>query len=157
MNPANIQAQAQKIVEYEAKRAKMLAEYNHCITYRTDKRPITKINYRIDRVSKEATMRIERDNQPLSLVVLQKFGLKQLGFSEWIEVHTLASKGKVFQRENEFHLATTVQLIRQQSAIQRGTLEAEEMLKKLEYTIEARNDVNQARKIVKENLDDGGM
>ncbi|GJW07130.1 hypothetical protein Tco_1569553 [Tanacetum coccineum] len=94
INPANIQAQAVKMAEYEAKRAKMLAEYNHYITYRADKRPIIKINYRIDRVFKDATMRIKRDNQPLSLVVFEKFRLKPLGFSEWIEVHTLASKEK---------------------------------------------------------------
>ncbi|GJV30909.1 hypothetical protein Tco_1391309 [Tanacetum coccineum] len=119
INPANIQAQAVKMAEYEAKRAKMLAEYNHYITYRADKRPIIKINYRIDRVSKDATMRIKRDNQPLSLVVFEKFG--QLGY------------------------------------IQRTSPEAEEMIKKLEFTIEARNDVEQARKIVRDNLDDGGM
>ncbi|GJY81465.1 zinc finger, CCHC-type containing protein [Tanacetum coccineum] len=39
-------------------------------------------------------MRIERYNQPLSLTVIEKFGLKQLGFTEWIEIHALASKGK---------------------------------------------------------------
>ncbi|GKC63572.1 hypothetical protein Tco_1096170 [Tanacetum coccineum] len=33
--------------------------------------------------------------------------------------------------------------------------EAEEMIKKLQLTIEARNDVEQAKKIVKDNLDDG--
>ncbi|GJT83915.1 hypothetical protein Tco_1058257 [Tanacetum coccineum] len=38
----------------------------------------------------------------------------------------------VFQREEEFHLATTAQLIRTQSSIQRGTLKAEEMYKKIE-------------------------
>ncbi|GJX99854.1 hypothetical protein Tco_0356873 [Tanacetum coccineum] len=222
MNPANIQAQAQKIAEYEAKRAKMLAEYNHYITFRANQRRITRINYKIDRVNKDATMRIKRDNQPLSLTVFEKFRLKQLGFSEWIKVQALASKGKgkaidtllknlkakfewikaqarklglplpsellafgltpaekkrkraseildevfvkedirvdgmhrnlipfkellVFQREEEFHLATTTQLIRLYSGIQRNTPEAEEMYKKLEYTIEARNDANQAR------------
>ncbi|GJU97618.1 hypothetical protein Tco_1326889 [Tanacetum coccineum] len=59
----------------------------------------------------------------------------------------------VFQREEEFCLATTAQLIRLHSAIQRGTLEAEEMFKKRDMTIEARNDVNQAREIVQDNLD----
>ncbi|GJY74293.1 hypothetical protein Tco_0478724 [Tanacetum coccineum] len=59
----------------------------------------------------------------------------------------------VFQREEEFHLATTAQLIRTQSAIQRGTPEVEEIFKKMELTIEARNDVTEARRIVKENLD----
>nr|GEX27824.1 hypothetical protein [Tanacetum cinerariifolium] len=66
MTPAEIQAQAQKLAEYETKRAKMLAEYNHYITYRADKLPITKISYKIHKVSKDATMRIKRNNQPLS-------------------------------------------------------------------------------------------
>ncbi|GKB49622.1 hypothetical protein Tco_0900375 [Tanacetum coccineum] len=55
---------------------------------------IIKINYIIDKVTRDATMRIERDNQPLSLTVMDKFGLKQLGFTEWIEVQALAAKGK---------------------------------------------------------------
>ncbi|GKA56005.1 hypothetical protein Tco_0755077 [Tanacetum coccineum] len=37
-------------------------------------------------------MRITRDNQPLNLIVYDKFVLKMLGFSEWVEVHALASK-----------------------------------------------------------------
>ncbi|GJX43037.1 hypothetical protein Tco_0259713 [Tanacetum coccineum] len=228
-DPNMLNLQQFSTFEYEAKRAKMLSEYNHYITYRADKRPITQINYRIDRVSKDATMRIERDNQPLSLVVFEKFGLKQLEFSEWIETQTeklglppppeliafglsaaekkrkrtseilkevfvtediivdgmhrnlipplgvVGSRGLVitepesgifyyngnydlvFQRENELHLATTAQLIRQLSYIQRTSLEAKEIIKKLEFTMKARNDVEQARKIIRDNLDKGGM
>nr|GEU37484.1 hypothetical protein [Tanacetum cinerariifolium] len=63
----------------------------------------------------------------------------------------------VFQREEEFHLATITQLIRIQSAIQRDTLEGEVMFKKIELTIEARSDVTKAKKIVKENLDGLGQ
>nr|GEZ60775.1 hypothetical protein [Tanacetum cinerariifolium] len=55
----------------------------------------------------------------------------------------------VFQREEEFHLATTVQLIRVQKSIQRGTSEVDEMFRKLKLTIEARDDAAQAREIVK--------
>ncbi|GJY61041.1 hypothetical protein Tco_0461698 [Tanacetum coccineum] len=51
-------------------------------------------SYKINNVSKFATMRIKRNDQPLSLTVYDKFVLKQLGLSEWIEVHTLASKNK---------------------------------------------------------------
>ncbi|GKE82166.1 hypothetical protein Tco_1552166, partial [Tanacetum coccineum] len=220
-------------------------------------RPITKINYKIDRVTKDATMRLERNNQPLSLTVMKKFGLKQLGFTEWIEIQALASKCKskatytllrslkakfewiktqagklglsppsklttfrltpaekkrkrtsdmiqevfvqedirvdgmernlippqgvvgspglvinepkagifyyngnfdlVFQRENEFHLATTAQLIRQLKHIKRDTPEGKDMVKKLQFAIEARDDVNEARRIIRENLDDGLM
>ncbi|GKE22174.1 hypothetical protein Tco_1433686 [Tanacetum coccineum] len=63
----------------------------------------------------------------------------------------------VFQREEEFRLATTTQLIRIQSAIHRDTLEGVEMFKKMELTIEARSDVTEARKIIKENLDGLGQ
>nr|GEV76296.1 hypothetical protein [Tanacetum cinerariifolium] len=162
---------------------------------KADKRPITKINYIIDKVSKDATMRIERDNQPLSLVVLQKFGLKQLGFSEWIEVHTLASKtkGKAIDtllknlkakfewiktqagklglpslpELSAFGLSAAKKKRKKASEIlkevfvtediKRGTPQAEEMMKKLKFTIKARNDVEQATKIIRDNLDDGGM
>ncbi|GJV42185.1 hypothetical protein Tco_1420625 [Tanacetum coccineum] len=62
-----------------------------------------------------------------------------------------------FQRENELHLATTPQLIKLQNDIQGNTLEAEEIYKKLEFAIVAKNDAVEARIIVKDNLDDGGM
>ncbi|GJU47048.1 hypothetical protein Tco_1204314 [Tanacetum coccineum] len=191
---------------YEAKRKKMLDEYNHQISHRVDQLPITKIIYRVNS-SKEAYMKITRGNDPLNLTVYEKSRLKTLGFSEWLEVHALTSKSKgksidlllqslrakfewwnlippigiegsrgrviiepesgifyyngnfdlVFQREEEFHKATTAQLIRLKGAIQRGTLEAEEMFKKIELTIEVRNDVNQARKIIQDNLDGLGQ
>nr|GEW73355.1 hypothetical protein [Tanacetum cinerariifolium] len=63
----------------------------------------------------------------------------------------------VFQREEEFHLATTVELIRLHGAIQRGTLEVEEMFKKMKLKIEARDDVIKARKIIQDNLDGLGQ
>ncbi|GJU69136.1 hypothetical protein Tco_1255395 [Tanacetum coccineum] len=81
----NVEAQKAQLAEYKAKRAKMLAEYNHYIHFRAHPGRITKINYKIDKVTRDATMRIERDNQPLSLTVMEKFGLKQLGFTKWIE------------------------------------------------------------------------
>ncbi|GKF99550.1 hypothetical protein Tco_0301241 [Tanacetum coccineum] len=60
-------------------------------------------------------------------------------------------------REDEFHLATTSQLIRLQNGIQRNTPEAEKMYKKLEFAITAKDDANEARKIVKDNLDGMGQ
>ncbi|GJZ27498.1 hypothetical protein Tco_0571751 [Tanacetum coccineum] len=137
----------------------MIDEYNHYITYIADKLPITKINYKIDKVTKDATMRIEQNKQQLSLTAYEKFVLKQLGFSECIEIPTLASHVKsksndlllknIKAKEEEFHLASTAQLIRFQNAIQRGFPEAEEMFAKLELTIKARNDVTKARKVAK--------
>ncbi|GJX61733.1 hypothetical protein Tco_0294633 [Tanacetum coccineum] len=83
----------------------------------------------------------------------EKEKLKTLGFSEWIEVHALASKTK----KEGFHLATTPHLIRLQNGILRGTPEAEEFFKKMELTIEARDDANQARKIIQDKLDGLGQ
>ncbi|GJZ93377.1 hypothetical protein Tco_0665442 [Tanacetum coccineum] len=143
----------------------MLDEYNHYITYKADKLLITKISYKINRVTKDAIIRIERNKQPLSLTVYEKFMLKQQGFIEWIEIHSLAFKVKSKsndlllrnlkakgKREEEFHLTTTAQLIRHQNTIQRGCLEAEEMFTKLELTIKAKNDVTDARKVLKDSL-----
>nr|GEU71238.1 hypothetical protein [Tanacetum cinerariifolium] len=63
----------------------------------------------------------------------------------------------VFQREEEFHLATTAQLTKLQSSIQKGTPETKEMINKMELTIKAKDDVEQARLIVKDNLDGLGQ
>ncbi|GJV63052.1 hypothetical protein Tco_1473880, partial [Tanacetum coccineum] len=68
-----MKAQAAKLAEYEAKRAKMLEEYNHYITFRADPLPITKISYKVDS-SKQASIRITRDNNPLNLTA-RKLGL----------------------------------------------------------------------------------
>ncbi|GKE58137.1 hypothetical protein Tco_1497322, partial [Tanacetum coccineum] len=49
--------------------------------------------------------------------------------------------------ENEFHLATTPQLIRIQNAINVNSESAQDMYNKMIYVIEAREDVVEARKI----------
>ncbi|GJW40431.1 hypothetical protein Tco_0066276 [Tanacetum coccineum] len=79
------------MAEHEAKMKKMFDKYNHQITHRADQLPITKISYKINS-SKEPTMRITRANDPLNVTVHERFKLKTLGFSEWLEVHSLASK-----------------------------------------------------------------
>ncbi|GKA53424.1 hypothetical protein Tco_0746739 [Tanacetum coccineum] len=171
MNPVNIKAQAQEIAEYEAKRAKMLKEFNDCINQRADELPITKISYRVSS-SYDVTMRITRGNDPLNVVVHDKFRLNTLGFSEWLKAQKLGvpppQKLSTFGisadnkkrkrtsnlikesfRESEFYLATTPQLIRTQSAILRNTPEAEEMYKRIEFAIVARDDAVEAKKIEK--------
>nr|GEY88323.1 hypothetical protein [Tanacetum cinerariifolium] len=80
-----------KETEHEAKKVKMMEEYNHLISFRVDKLPITKISYVVN-LNKEATMKITRGDNPLNLIVNLNFRLKTLGFSEWLEVHALASK-----------------------------------------------------------------
>nr|GEU91856.1 retrovirus-related Pol polyprotein from transposon TNT 1-94 [Tanacetum cinerariifolium] len=93
-NSSTIKAQKQKMAEHEAKRQKMFNEYNHQITHRVDQLPTTKISYRLS-YSKEATMRITRANDSMNVTVYDRFRLKNLGFSEWLEVYYLASKSKV--------------------------------------------------------------
>ncbi|GJV86464.1 hypothetical protein Tco_1530402 [Tanacetum coccineum] len=90
LTPATYKAQALKWQEHEAKKAKMIEEYNS-IFIRTYPLCITKISYTIDS-HKILTMRITRDNDPLNLIVFSNFRLKMLRFGEWIEVHALSSK-----------------------------------------------------------------
>ncbi|GJR32877.1 retrovirus-related pol polyprotein from transposon TNT 1-94 [Tanacetum coccineum] len=190
-----LRAQAKELYAYEAKRVKMLKEYNHFINFRDDLLPITKFSYRVNNSTKEATMKIIRNNQPLNLIVYEKFILKKLGFTEWLEKLgispppeltaidlPLAKKKAGMQRkrrakathevcfkedivvdgmhrnlqglENEFHLATTHQLIRIQNAINVNSESAQDMYNKMIYVIEAREDVVEARKIqaIKDSL-----
>ncbi|GKG32959.1 hypothetical protein Tco_0430469, partial [Tanacetum coccineum] len=93
LNPATVKAQTLKMAKHEVKRAKMLKEFNDCINKRANQLPIIKIIYRITS-SQDATMRITRGNDLLNVVVHDKFRLKSLGFSEWLEIHALASKIK---------------------------------------------------------------
>ncbi|GJR81698.1 hypothetical protein Tco_0152483 [Tanacetum coccineum] len=91
LNPSTFKAQALKWEEHEEKKAKMLKEFNKRISEKTSPMPITKISYVVNS-SKTATMRITRDKDPLNLKVYPDFRLRMLGFSEWLEVHVLASK-----------------------------------------------------------------
>ncbi|GKA35958.1 hypothetical protein Tco_0722449, partial [Tanacetum coccineum] len=93
LNPATFKAQALKWEEHEEKKAKMLNEFNKCISERTNPLPITKISY-VFNSSKTITMRITRDKDPLNLTVCLDFKLRMLCFSEWLEVHALASRNQ---------------------------------------------------------------
>nr|GEW60331.1 NAC domain-containing protein [Tanacetum cinerariifolium] len=166
--------EAQKWTEHETKKAKMMEEYKHQISFRADQLPIIKISY-VVHPNKEATMKITRGDNPLNLVVIDQakklglplpsalatFGmttkekkrnmkqfLKEVFVTENITVDGICSLSK----RRRIPSGTTVQLIRIQKLIQRGTPEADEMFRKLELTIKARDDVAQARE--KDNLDD---
>ncbi|GKC30498.1 hypothetical protein Tco_1037792 [Tanacetum coccineum] len=80
LTPDYMRAQEEELDVIEAKRVKMMDEYNHCINFRDDPLPITKFNYRVNNISKIATMRITRNNQPLNLKIYDKLVLKMLGF-----------------------------------------------------------------------------
>ncbi|GKF54319.1 hypothetical protein Tco_0161229, partial [Tanacetum coccineum] len=59
----------------------------------------------------------------------------------------------VFQRASEFHITSTVQLIRLQRRIVKDSLEAEEMYQLMNLEIKSRDDVVRAREKVEKNLD----
>ncbi|GKC59297.1 retrovirus-related pol polyprotein from transposon TNT 1-94 [Tanacetum coccineum] len=58
-----------------------------------------------------------------------------------------------FQRESEFHLTPTTELIRLQRQIKVYSKIAKEMFSRMNYVIEARSDCSKAREIVKKNLE----
>ncbi|GJT77154.1 hypothetical protein Tco_1043879 [Tanacetum coccineum] len=87
-NQATLKAQAKKWTEHEAKKAKILEEYNHQISFRVDPLSITKISY-VANSNKEATMKITKGDNPLNLIVHPNFRLKSLGFTEWLEAKKL--------------------------------------------------------------------
>nr|GEV07052.1 retrovirus-related Pol polyprotein from transposon TNT 1-94 [Tanacetum cinerariifolium] len=183
INLATVKDQTWKLAEYKEKKAKMLDEYNKCIYERVDPLPITKMHYKAKKLGLSPPPELVHFGKPVEDMkrkrteILQEVFVKENIVVD--EIHRnlipppgiVGSRGQVikepesgiffyngnfnlvFQREEEFHLATTAQLIKQQSAIQRGTPKAEEMIKKLELTMEARDDVIQARKIIQDNLD----
>nr|GEV07051.1 hypothetical protein [Tanacetum cinerariifolium] len=183
INPATVKDQTWKLAEYKEKKAKMLDEYNKCIYERADPLPITKMHYKAKKLGLPPPPELVHFGKPVEDIkrkrteILQEVFMKENIVVDGMHRNLIPSLGivgsrgqvikepesgiffyngnfdLVFQREEEFHLATTAQLIRQQSAIQRGTPEAEEMIKKLELTMEARDDVIQARKIIQDNLD----
>ncbi|GJT57813.1 hypothetical protein Tco_0992867 [Tanacetum coccineum] len=87
-NQATLKAHAKKWTEHDAKKAKILEECNHQISFRADPLPITKISYIVN-TNKEATMKIIRGDNPLNLIVHPNFRLKSMGFSEWLEAKKL--------------------------------------------------------------------
>nr|GEX41208.1 retrovirus-related Pol polyprotein from transposon TNT 1-94 [Tanacetum cinerariifolium] len=61
-----------------------------------------------------------------------------------------------FQRESEFHLTPTVELIRLQNQIKVDLEISKEMVSRMNYVIEARSDCLKAREIIEMNLDNFG-
>ncbi|GKE73453.1 hypothetical protein Tco_1535494 [Tanacetum coccineum] len=106
LTPEHRKAQEEELATYEAKRANMLEEYNHYITFREDPLPITKFSYRENVVVDG----MHRNLVPPEVVV----GSNGLVIKE-PESESFVYNGNfdlVFQREKEFHLATIAQLIR---------------------------------------------
>ncbi|GJX37706.1 hypothetical protein Tco_0251009 [Tanacetum coccineum] len=96
LTSAQLKAQEQVLTEIETKRIqhinKSREEYIRYISFKDDPLPITKFNYRVSKTTKIATMRIVRNNQLMNYKIFDDFKHKMLGFTEWIELHSLASK-----------------------------------------------------------------
>ncbi|GJR55697.1 hypothetical protein Tco_1406218 [Tanacetum coccineum] len=86
LTPAQLKEHEQELAEIEAQRIqhlnKMRDEYMHCINFRDNPLPITKFNYRVNKASKIAIMRITRNNKPLKYKIFDDSRLKMLGFIE---------------------------------------------------------------------------
>ncbi|GJW59222.1 hypothetical protein Tco_0105953 [Tanacetum coccineum] len=130
--------------------------------------------------SQDATMRITRGNDLLN-VVAKKLGVPPLPQLLTFGISNKDKKRKrtfeiiqeVFVKEDvvvdgmykklappsdsEFHLATTIQLVRLQGSILRDAPEGEEMFKLIELEIESRKDAVKAKEIIKDNLDGIGQ
>ncbi|GJX68433.1 hypothetical protein Tco_0304160 [Tanacetum coccineum] len=61
------------------------ARFHHSFTNARFYNPFTNSSELVNNSSKEASIRIIKDNQPLNLTINDKFVLKMLGFSEWLE------------------------------------------------------------------------
>ncbi|GKF19681.1 hypothetical protein Tco_0068319, partial [Tanacetum coccineum] len=123
LTPKHRKAHEKELATYEAKRANMLEEYNHWV--------FVKENVVVDRMHK---------NLVPPEVVVGSNGLVIKEPESWSFVYN-GNFDLVFQREKEFHLATTAQMIRVQNSIKTDYVEAREMFDKMIYVTKARNDV----------------
>ncbi|GJZ33968.1 hypothetical protein Tco_0579404 [Tanacetum coccineum] len=136
-----LEAQAAQLASFEAKRKRMLEEYNHYITYRANKLPIIKISYKIDKAKFEW---IKTQAGKLGIPPPPKLTAFRLFAAEKKRKRSLEIIKEVFVKEDIVMDGMHRNLIPPPG---RGTPEVEEMFKKIELTIEARNDVTEARRI----------
>nr|GEW32896.1 putative reverse transcriptase domain-containing protein [Tanacetum cinerariifolium] len=94
MTPKQLRAQGEELDAIEAKRFKMMDEYNYCMNFRADPLLITNFSYRIIKSIKISSIRAIRNKQPLKYKIFDNFKLKELVFNEWVELHDLTFKKK---------------------------------------------------------------
>nr|GEY75696.1 hypothetical protein [Tanacetum cinerariifolium] len=141
LTPEQQKAQEEELAAYEVKRAKRMEEYNHCITFRDNPLPITKFSYRVNNSTKEATMRITRNNQPLNLKIYDKFVFKKLGFTKNLALPKgVVGKVGLVIRETEAGIF-----------LYNGNFDL--VYDELIYEIESRLDFVKVREIIEKNLD----
>ncbi|GJU01412.1 hypothetical protein Tco_1111750 [Tanacetum coccineum] len=145
----------------------MMEEYNHQISFRADQLPITKISYVVNQNKEDMLLQSLRAkfqwviNQAKKLGLppppaLATFGMTDEDKKRKGQRFSKKNTDIAFQRESEFHLTPTTQLIRIQNQIKVDSEIADEMFTKMTYVIEARSDCIEARKIVEKNLDNLG-
>ncbi|GJT67593.1 Ent-copalyl diphosphate synthase, chloroplastic-like protein [Tanacetum coccineum] len=149
-----LKARAAELAAYEAKKVKMLEEYNHCINFRDDPLPITKFNYRV--ATQAGKLGISPPSELTTVDVHpgeKKAGMKRKRRVEVI--HELFFKDNVVvdgMHENLVPHAGVAGslglLIRIQNAINVNSQTAHDMYNMIIYVIEAREDVVEARKII---------
>nr|GEV36552.1 hypothetical protein [Tanacetum cinerariifolium] len=172
----------EKWTEHEAKKAKMMEEYKHQISFRADTLPITKISYekrlRFPPPAELATFGLTAEEKNMKMTEL----IKEIFVTENVRVDEMDRnlippsgimpiQGPIinkpesgiffmngntdigFQRESEFHLTPIVELVRLQRQIKVDSEIARDMFSKINYVIEAGSDFIKARKIIEKNLD----
>ncbi|GJT30246.1 hypothetical protein Tco_0910521 [Tanacetum coccineum] len=127
MTNEDVMAQAYKIAEYKAKRAKMIDEYNHQITHRADQ--LSNHKDQLESILPRKQLCGSPENKSKSNdILLQNLRAK----FQW-----------VLTQSKKLGVPPPTEVSTFENAIQRGTPEAEELFKKLKVTIEARDDTNQ--------------
>ncbi|GJS59943.1 retrovirus-related pol polyprotein from transposon TNT 1-94, partial [Tanacetum coccineum] len=165
LNPATLKAQAQKWTEREAKKAKMMEEYNHQIFLRADTLPITKISYIVNS-RKEATIKITREDRtspPSELATLITIEERKIKRTEFIrEMFVIEDVSEVIK---EVLVTKDVRVdgmdrnlipppgimpiqVRLQRQIKVDSEIAKEMVSRMNDVIEARSDCTKAREIL---------
>ncbi|GJX76170.1 hypothetical protein Tco_0322981 [Tanacetum coccineum] len=156
LNPVTLKAYAQKWTEHEPKKAKMMEEYNHQISYIADPLPITKISYVVNS-RKEATMKITRGDNPLNLIVHPNFRLKTLE-SKFIKEVFITRDVRVDGMDRNLIPPPGVLPIqglvinKPENKSKVDSEIAKEMLSRMNYVIEAKSDCTKAMEIVMKGL-----
>ncbi|GJR56177.1 hypothetical protein Tco_1406698 [Tanacetum coccineum] len=128
-----LRAHVEGTATYEAKRARMLEEYNHCFIHGSNVK--IKSNDQLLKNLKEKFQWVATQAKKLRISPPPELTRIELPSAE---KKTNLKKGKI------------------QNVIKKNSAEAKEMYNKLNIVIEARNDIVEARKIVLDNLDNLG-
>ncbi|GJX61681.1 hypothetical protein Tco_0294581 [Tanacetum coccineum] len=185
LSQATIKAQEQKWQEHEAKKAKMLDDYMGIFT-RSNDLPITKISYTIDaqkiltmRITRDhdpLNLTVLNNFKLKMLGFSEWIGAKKVGLPPPPELATFGMSAEDKKRKRtkflkEMFVTEDIRMdemnrnltppigiipIDRLNQIKIDSEVSKEMMSKLNFMIEARDDCSEARKIVEQNLDNLG-